>query len=116
MITKTCQQGLYIGDCTDADVHDNDIIDCGYVSKDYHSVDVRGTCSNVTIENNNLIRNDTTLSPYIFVSHSTGDVVLQNNTISNGKILLYSGSSGMTIQGNNATINDLSGKKHSIIK
>ncbi len=106
-ITKTCQQGLYLNGCSDTVIHDNTISDCGYVNNNFHSVDIRGTCINLSIYSNTISRSDNTLSPYSFVAHCNGNVELNNNRFENSKILLEKDSSNVNVFGNNTTINNL---------
>ncbi|SDI72543.1 parallel beta-helix repeat (two copies) [Pseudobutyrivibrio sp. 49] len=114
IISNTKMQAIYIGDCVNASIHDNNLTNCGYRSRDYHYIDVRGENSEVDINSNTLIRTDTSLSPYVLVSHSKGNVSVTNNKFSRGcKILLCDDSEGMTLQNNNVTINNM-GKNHTI--
>jgi parallel beta-helix repeat protein len=99
IVTYTRQQGLYIKDCVSSNISKNTITDCGYQNNNYHCVDIHGTCSDLQIIGNTVIRNDTTLSPYSLVvnCNGSGTTNIQDTTVINSKLVLWSGSSNVNV-------------------
>ncbi len=111
--TKTCGQAIYVADSSNINIYSNKISNCGYISSDYHALDLRGKCSSVSVYNNTFTRTDNKLSIYSLVSHSTGTVNIYNNTFSNCYILLHSDSSNVKVSNNNTTVKN-QGKNNSV--
>lgn len=105
-IAMTCQQGLYINECTNVSATNNTISNCGYTNTDYHAIDLRGTCSEINLSSNSIVRTDTNLSPYSVVAHCNGTVNLSNNSFENSKVLLAKDSSDLTLVGNSVIVNN----------
>ena len=103
-ISKTSQQGLYINGCSNVSATENNIEDCGYVNTNFHAVDLRGSCTNVNLTSNSIVRNDSKLSAYSFVAHCEGSVVLDQNTFTNSKALLANDSSNLIMSKNGVAV------------
>lgn len=106
-VSNTSHQGILLKNSENIQVYDNSFTDCGFKAKDYHIVEVQGEVNNCNIENNTITRTNDELSPHLLTTKSKGSLSITNNTLNNGKIVLYNGSSNVNVFDNNATTVDL---------
>lgn len=98
-ISKIRQQGLLLRDCSSTTVTNNKITDCGYLTNDYHALDLRGKCTDMIILGNSFTRNDLSLSDCFLAVNCSGSLKIIDNKFVNCKINIYGDTSDLTVSG-----------------
>ena len=105
-VANTSEQGMYINACTNSVISGNTIVNCGTKNKDFVGTDIRGICD-VIMTANTMIKTNNSLSNNIFVAHSTGSLLIKNNSFIGGVVWLASDSANVTLLDNSsASIKD----------
>ena len=111
-VEKTSQESLRINDNTDVNIHDNEFIDGGYTNNDFYFIHFNGNNNRVKFYNNRVIRNDNSLYEYLIKinknSNGSNTTEIINNNVVNGKIILWTDTSGYIVKNNNCTVLDRS--------
>ena len=97
-ISNTRRQGLLLDSCSDISFSKNTVTNCGYYGREWHALQLKGDCNNITINKNTLIRTDSNLSECFLFIECSGTVKVSENSFKDCKMQIKNDSINVTVK------------------